>query len=159
MIKSKQLVESLRNTAIVLLDKFTQILNTSICTVCSNLWCNEIKNGSYQLLIPTSHYLKKGSLVKIATCCHFSSFNVTGCHSLYHLLPFVVTHCHLLYHSLPFVVTHCHSLSLLVPLVVTSCFTRCNSLSFFVTRCTIRCHSLSLDIPLVCPFINDRLCQ
>ena len=48
IIKSKQLVESLRNTAIALFDKFTQILNTYITTACSNLWHNEMKNGSYQ---------------------------------------------------------------------------------------------------------------
>ena len=52
--------------------------------------------------------MKKGSLTKIATRCHFSSFDVTGCHSLYHWLSFVVTCCtsycttgrHSLYHSL-----------------------------------------------------------
>ena len=49
--------------------------------------------------------MKIGSLAKIATRCHFSSVDVTGCHLLYHLLSFADTPCHLLYHSLSFVVT------------------------------------------------------
>ena len=122
----------------------------------------------WKRLIPTPYYLKNGSLAKIATGCHFSSFNATGCHSLSLVVPLVVIRCHSLSLVVPLVVTRCHSLSLVV-LVVTRCITRCHLLPFVVTRCTTcyhllslvvplvvpRCHSLSLDIPLVCLFIND----
>ena len=82
----------------------------------------------------TNTILKKGSLTKIATLCHFSSFDVTSCHSLYHWLSFVATRCtshcttrcHSLYHSLSLVI-HCHSLY----------------------------HLLSLYVPLAWLFIND----
>ena len=99
---------------------------------------------------------EKRSLGKIATRCHFSSFDATGFHSLSLVVPLVVTRCHLLYHSLSLVVIRCHSLyhslSLVVPLVVI----RCHSLSLVVSIIVIRCHSLSLDVPLVC-LINDHI--
>ena len=63
---------------------------------------------------------EKGSLAKIGTRCHFSSFSASCCH----LLSLVV----------PLAVIRSHSLSLVVPLIVT----RCHSLSFVVTRCTTR---------------------
>ena len=106
MIKSKQLVESLRNTTIVFFDKFTQILNTSITTACSNLWRNEMKNGSYQ------HHInwKKEVWPKLPLV-------LTSRHSMSLFVACFTTRCHSLYHLLSLVVIRYHSLSFDVPLV------------------------------------------
>ena len=129
-------------------------MNTFITTICSNLWRNEMKNGSYQ-----HHIIWKKEvwpkLPLVVTSRHSMPPVVTCCHSLYHLLSFGVTRCHLLYHSLSFVVIRCHSLYHSLSLVVIRCHSLYHSLSFVVTRCTTHCHSLSLDVPLVWLFINS----
>ena len=98
------------------------------------------------------------------------SLAVSHCYLLSLVVLLVATLYHLLHHSLSLVVIRCHSLYYSLSLFITCCTTRCHLLSFVVThfhllslvaplvvtRCTTRCHSLSLDVPLVCPFINDR---
>ena len=96
MIKSKQLVETLKNTTKVLFHEFTQVLNTSITTAYSNLWRNEMTNAHTNTILFEKRKFGQNcnSLPFGVTCC------TTRCQSLYQSLSLVVIRCHLLYHSL-----------------------------------------------------------